>query len=258
MNVSVGSTTRSFRLHVPPSYDANKPTSLIVNFHGLQSDAFQEEWISKMTSASDAQGFVVAYPVGIGHSFNAGRCCGQATQDGVDDVAFTRALVARIEADACIDKKRVFATGLSNGGHMAYRLACEMADTFGAVASVAGVLSVTESACNPARPIPVLHFHGDADPIVPYDAGPTYGAPASMNAFKKKYGCANASGTQAFQNGDATCIAYDGCSADLQLCTIAGGGHTWPGGNPIPFGKTSKDVDATQRMLQFFAAHPLP
>jgi polyhydroxybutyrate depolymerase len=251
---------RTARLHVPSTLDGSKPAMLVLNFHGILSNALQEELLTNMSASSDAHGYIVAYPEGFGQSWNAGVCCGTALADSIDDVAFTRALLASLEADYCIDPKRVFATGMSNGGHFSYRLACEMSDVFGAVAPVGGVL--LDHPCAPSRPIPILHFHGTADPIIAYGGGgPNTGFPSveqSVGAFEASYGCAGEARVTVSSNGDATCARAPGCSADVELCTIDGGGHTWPGGIPLPFGKTSTDINATDTMIDFFEKHPLP
>lgn len=259
VTVASGGRMRLARVHVPPSYDAAKPTPVLLNFHGRNSNAAQEELLSKTTAKADAAGFVVVYPTGIGATWNAGLCCGQAQIEGIDDVAFTRALLDELGAELCVDHKRVFATGLSNGGFMANRLACELADRIAAIGPVAGQL--LSSPCTPARPVPVIHFHGNADAIVPYQGG--FGMPSvesSVAAWAGRNGCSSTA-KQTYAKGDATCVAYGDCDAgaDVMRCTIAGGGHTWPGGVPVPaLGKTSQDIDATDAMWEFFVAHPMP
>jgi polyhydroxybutyrate depolymerase len=207
----------------------------------------------------------------VGASWNAGDCCGDAWTNSVDDVQFTKDLLALIEGQYCIDPKRIYATGFSNGGFMSHRLACEMADTFAAVAPVSGVLGIPPDKCNPSRAVPVLHFHGTADPIVPYNGGTpispvNFGGPVTFRSvaetiliWRQKDDCLGA-GDVIFQQGDATCLAYGPCAggADLALCSIQNGGHTWPGGVPIPLGNTSTSISASDTMAAFFAAHPMP
>lgn len=254
--VGNGGTKRTTRLHVPKTYDPNKPAMLVLNFHGLSMDATQQAFMSNMTPASDARGFIVAYPEGVGQSFNAGVCCGTAASQNVDDVGFTKALIDDLQREYCIDAKHIHATGMSNGGHFAYRLACEMSDVLGAVAPVAGAL--LQGSCTPKRPIPILHIHGTSDSIVTYAGAGFRGAEASVGYFASGYGCSNDPPKEVFAKGDATCKKRVGCSADLELCTINGGGHTWPGGVPLfVLGKTSSDLDATKTIIDFFDAHPL-
>lgn len=272
ISLSSGGLTRTAVVHVPPSYDASKATMLVLNFHGFSSDETQERILSQMDTAADAHGFIVAYPTGVATSWNAGACCGTAWTNSVDDVAFVKALLAQLRSTWCIDPKRVHATGMSNGGFLAHRLACEMADTFASVAPVAGVLGVDPGACMPSRPIAVLDFHGTADSVVPYGGGLPVVAvdlgaviafrsvPDTIRAWQQKNGCVGAP-TTVFQKDDATCTRFGACEGGVEVvhCALDGGGHTWPGGAPVFwFGKTSTAISATETMISFFKAHPMP
>lgn len=245
-----GGRTRTFRVHVPASYDPMARTALVVNFHGLTGTATQQESLSEMNGLADEAGFIAVHPQGVSNSWNAGTCCGTAASSNVDDVGFVADLLDAIGAELCIDPARVFATGMSNGGHMTYRLACELADRFAAIAPVAGVDKMT--ACTPSRRIPVMHFHGTLDLIVPYS-----GSVTSTATWAQRNGCGSTR-SQVFANGDSVCEAYDGCpaGAEVVLCTVDGGGHTWPGGRPvIGLGETTTDLSATRAMWEFFVAH---
>jgi polyhydroxybutyrate depolymerase len=261
--LTVGSDQRSVDVHVPKGYDATKPTPLILNFHGFTSNAPEEQLLGVMNDKSDAAGFVVAYPQGTGvpQSWNAGLCCGQAAQNGVDDVAFASKLIDTLEDRLCIDASRVYATGMSNGGFLSHRLGCELSTRIAAIAPVAGVMGIPS--CTPARPVPVMHFHGTLDPLVPYDGGSPLGfpsVPVTSDGWAARDGCTGAA-KQTYQKGDATCMTHDACAggATVTLCTIDGGGHTWPGGLPVPsLGKTSTDLSATDAMWDFFQKHKLP
>jgi polyhydroxybutyrate depolymerase len=251
---------RVFLLHVPASYDASKGAMLVFNFHGFTSDALQEQLLTNMNASSDAHGYVAVYPYGIAQSWNAGACCGTATATNVDDIQFIRDMLGSLQTDFCIDPKRIYATGMSNGGFMSHRIGCEMSDTFAAIAPVAGVIGMPS--CTPTRPVPVIHFHGTADPLVPYTGSASLGfmsVPDSIAEWRTNDGCSSASST-IYSKGDATCVAWSACNAgsEVVLCTIDQGGHTWPGGLPIPFGKTSTDISATDTMIDFFQAHPMP
>ena len=253
---------RLVNVHVPTSYDPSRGTPLVLNFHGFTSDAVQEALLSQMSPKADDEGFVVMYPVGTGVplSWNAGACCGTAAATGVDDIQFVKDLLQTAEDKLCIDPARVYATGMSNGGFLSHRIGCELADRFAAIAPVAGVLGVPT--CTPTRPVPVIEFHGTADPLVPYDGSSILNFPSVPDTFAgwaQRDGCTGTP-VQTYQNGDATCSTYQQCAggAEVTLCTIAGGGHTWPGGTPVPtLGATSTDIHATDAMWDFFVAHPL-
>jgi polyhydroxybutyrate depolymerase len=266
---------RSAEVHVPAGYDPSLPTMLVLNLHGFTSDIAQEKLLTQMNESAEAKNYIVVYPQGIGNSFDAGDCCGQARDAKLDDVAFVREIVGTVASRWCVDPKRIYATGMSNGGFMAHRLACEMSDVFAAIAPVAGVLGVAPETCKPNRPMPVLHFHGTADAIVPYhggrplnlDIGYDFRSVAdSTDAWRAIDGCAPASKV-IYEQGDARCEQWD-CAAgsEVTLCTIEQGGHTWPGGFPVEIlpvvglflGKTSKDIDATNTMITFFERHPMP
>lgn len=283
---------RTAIVHVPPSYDSNKPTMLVLNLHGLLEPAGLQESVSHMSKTADERGFIVVYPQGIktglGVSWNAGGCCGN-TQD---DMGFIRDLVKKLENDYCIDPKRVYATGLSNGAMMSYRLGCEAADVFAAVAPVAGAVEVDP--CSPSRPVPVLAIHGTGDTIVPFNGGKdgivhilTFPPVSySIDLWKHLDGCPNSpavdssamqpdSGESTFDGGpspglfagatlvsskgDASCHSWSGCQdgSEVELCTVVGGGHSWPGGPPL-VGKSSTDIDATTTVIDFFEKHPMP
>ena len=260
--------TRRTIVHVPESYDPSVPTSLVFNLHGYMSADWQQALLTHMHEAAEARGVIVAYPQGVDLSWNAGDCCGTAWSDSVDDVGFVRALLDRLEATYCVDPARVYATGMSNGGFMSHRLACEMSDRIAAVAPVAGVLGIDPLSCAPERAVPVLQFHGTADGLVPYGGGTplisTLGFGLVFRSVEETIahwsvvdGC-EAAEVEMYAAGDATCVRRVGCEADVELCTVAGGGHTWPGGLAVPFlGHTTTDVDATERMLDFFEDHPM-
>ena len=261
--ITSGGIPRVVNVHVPAHYDPTVPTPLVVNFHGFTSDAVQEAVLSQMSSEADASGFVVMYPIGTGAplSWNAGACCGTAAATNVDDVGFARDLVAAAADRLCLDRARVYATGMSNGGFLSHRLGCEAADVFAAVAPVAGVLGVPD--CTPSRAVPVMHFHGTADPLVPWDGSTTLGfisVPDTFAGWASRDACTGTP-VETYRNGDAHCATYQSCAggADVTLCTIDNGGHTWPGGTPVPgLGATSTDISATRAMWTFFAAHPMP
>ena len=259
--LSFGGETRTFDVHVPASYDPTKRSPLVFNFHGYTSDSAQENVLAHMTDKADQVGFVAVHPQGIGNSWNAGACCGDASAKGIDDVGFVSAMLDRLEKDLCVDTKRVFATGMSNGGFLSHRLACELSDRIAAVAPVAGVLGIPT--CKPSRAVPIMHFHGTSDPLVPYTGSTSLGFPAVQKTFEDWAARESCTGTpsETFRNVDAHCSTYSSCAqgSEVTLCTVDNGGHTWPGGTPVPsLGYTTPFLSATDRMWTFFAAHPMP
>ncbi|MDB5219010.1 MAG: hypothetical protein JWO86_6937 [Myxococcaceae bacterium] len=262
--LTVDGKARTYDLHVPPGYDATKRTPLVFLFHGYTMTAAQIATATHFAATADARGYIAAFPTGIGTSFNAGDCCGQALSDMVDDVSFTRAMITSVAGDYCVDAKRTFASGFSNGGFLSYLLACELSDEIAAVASVSGGLRVDAAACKPKRPVPLFHVHGTNDFVVPYDGGGAGNAKpvsVSIDAFKTINGCAAGAGAVVFTKDDVSCTKWSGCTAgaDVELCTVTGGGHQWPGGDQLPYGPAlSANLDTSKAIADFFDAHPIP
>lgn len=256
ITVDVDGVERRYDLFVPTTYDPTADAPLVVNFHGLLGSPSQQADFSQFNPYADNHGMLVAYPEGIGQSFNAGVCCGTASSTGVDDVGFARALVQDVAAKMCVDPKRVYATGMSNGGHMAHRLACEAADVFAAAASVTGVLSLA-GPCAPSRPISMVQYHGTADTIVSYNGFPA--VPAMMEQWAARNGC-SAQSEVIFDQGDMLCETWPGCDAGVEvtLCTIEGGGHCWPGNASCLFGASSTELHASEEITEMFMMQPMP
>ncbi len=260
--LAFGADTRTFDVHFPATYDPNVPTPVILNFHGFTSNAPEEVLLSNMNDKADTAGFIVVYPQGTGtaQSWNAGACCGDAAAQKKDDVGLVGAILDMLEDRLCVDAKRVYATGMSNGGFMSHRLACELSTRIAAVAPVAGVLGIPT--CTPTRPVPVIHFHGTLDPLVPYAGSAVLGFPSvpdTFAAWAKRESCTG-DAIETYRKADAHCSSYQACAngSEITLCTVDGGGHTWPGGTPVPtLGYTSPNLSATDAMWDFFAKHPM-
>jgi polyhydroxybutyrate depolymerase len=250
---------RTMKVHVPASYDPKRPTPVVFNFHGFGSNADQENLLAKMNAKADKETFVTVHAEGTVNSWNAGACCGEAVNQNIDDVAFVGKMIDALEDRLCVDTKRVFATGMSNGGFLSHRLGCELADRIAAIAPVAGVMGMPT--CTPTRPISVMHFHGTADGLVPYNGNPSQNfipVQTSFGDWAKRDGCTGQP-EETFSKGDSKCSTYKTCAqgAEVTLCTVTGGGHTWPGGTPYPpLGYTTTDLVATDAMWDFFKRHP--
>lgn len=266
---------RKLLVHLPTSYEAGRPAPLVLAFHGgggwAEFMADDEKY--GLQKKADAAGFVVAFPNGYSKlpggkfaTWNAGGCCGDARDRNIDDVAFARAVVAAIKARYSIDASRVFATGMSNGGMLSHRLACEAADVFRAVASVAGTDATTS--CSPSRPISVLHIHARDDDHVLFDGGAGPGAfrdeskvmnfvsvPETISRWVQRDHCATPP-RRTLDKPGAYCEAYGGCAGGVgvQLCVTETGGHSWPGAASVRRGKeaASQALDANDVIWGFF------
>jgi len=264
--IQSGGMARTFHVHVPPGYDPSTPTMLVFVFHGLTehgvgSDVFAIEYLSQMDPVSDAKGFLLVYPDGYQNSWNAGLCCGGAVSAKIDDIGFFDDMLARIESEYCVDTKRVYAGGLSNGGFFSNRLACERANVVAAIGPVAGPLDITP--CNPSRPVPIFEVHGTSDPVVYYNGGSASGAdsvPTAIATWEKNDQCTDPMPATVYTNGSATCTEETMCAGGsaVELCVIQGGGHQWPGGKDDYLGNFSSDLDTSTKMIDFFTAHPMP
>ncbi|WP_163999622.1 alpha/beta hydrolase family esterase [Pyxidicoccus caerfyrddinensis] len=268
--------TRTYRVHVPPGYDATRPAPAVLAFHGFGSNELKMETLTGLSTLADTEGFVAVYPRALSpaeisgtgtqdspRSWNAGGCCFPA-RGVVDDVGFVDALLADLDARVCVDPHRTYAMGFSNGGYFTYRLACERANRFAAVAPVSGPENV--SPCTPSRPVPVLHFHGTDDDLIHYAGGNNLGrygevypgAEETVRRWAKRNGCGDTA-VQTYQQGDSTCTAYTGCtpqSATASLCTVQGGKHAWPG-YPT-FNNGTLNLDATREAWRFFKERARP
>ncbi|MDT5351268.1 MAG: polyhydroxybutyrate depolymerase [Mycobacterium sp.] len=236
--------------------------------HGGFGNSAQAERAYHWDAEADSGHFLVTYPDGLNRAWNAGSCCGNPQHTNVDDVAFITAMVSAIEQQTPIDPARVYVTGMSNGAMMALRLGCQT-DMFAAIPPVAGTL-LTD--CSQARPTSVLQIHGTADERVPYDGGPGKafaidGNPRvdgpsvpSVNAtWRSIDACAEPSSTVSGSVTTSTAGCADGRT--VELISVAGAGHQWPGGEPSPllerFGipAPSTALDTTDTVWQFFVQH---
>lgn len=247
--------TRSFDVAVPERATASTSTPLpvVFNFHGRHQSAAQQRWLTGLDGAGNARGAVVVTPHGIDRTWSAGLCCGSAMEQDVDDVGFTAAMIDALAAHLCIDLARVTATGLSNGGFMVHHLACRLSDRIAAVAAVAGPNGTPQ--CTPVRPVPVLHIHGTADTIVPFDGFAGFASvPGTIDGWRARNRCESET-TTTYAQGPVRCSASVGCAADVELCVVTGGGHQWPGGFTIPgLGMNTDDIDASEAILDFLLA----
>ncbi|QDU61106.1 Oxidized polyvinyl alcohol hydrolase precursor [Planctomycetes bacterium Pan216] len=277
-DVSVDGRKRFALVHVPPQAKKGQPLPLVLAFHGAATNAHIMANLTEFNAKADKEGFIVAYPNGTGRTpwvgtWNAGRCCGHASKEGIDDVGFVETLLDRLAQRVSVDPRRIYATGISNGAMMSYRLACELPERIAAIAPVSGPIVTDE--CPPGRPVPVMHFHGTKDHFAPYDV--------SKNKLSRLAGLRSVDDTIALWVERNDCERKptetklpdrvdDGTrvtrfiyvpkkgDGDVILYRIEGGGHSWPGGTRDAkiLGKTSREISANDLMWAFFKGHPLP
>lgn len=261
---------RSYLLYVPQSYDPARPTTLVLVFHGFAGWPGNQARVSQWNELADSEGFIVAYPSGTSFP-KRWRVSGVSVKgkDALIDVQFVSDLIDTLEGQYNIDPARIYANGLSNGGGMSYLLACTLSERIAAIGGVAGAYLYPLESCTPTRPVPMMVFHGDADPIVPYLGGPSrsFDLPfPSIPQWVQGYAALNRCETTPQQleglAADISGLRYTGCAANAEVVfyTIAGGGHSWPGGHPLPrwiTGSTSQAIDATRTLWEFFQNHPL-
>lgn len=271
---TVDGRSRTAIVHLPSGYRSGAPVALVVNMHGSRSTAQQQVAFTGMDVTADADTFMVVYPqgdiaAGGGFEWNVP---GQPLFGGAkvpstapDDVSFIEHLVTNLEANYCIDTNRVFATGFSGGARMASQLGCDASTAFAAIAPVSGLRF--PSPCDSSRSMPVLSFHGTADPVDPYGGNGqaywTYSVPSAAQRWATHDQCGSGPVTSQRAAG-VTLSTFSGCPAraSVQLYSISEG-HEWPGGPNLPpaltdlFGPQSTAIDANATMWSFFTAHPL-
>jgi polyhydroxybutyrate depolymerase len=258
---------REYLLYVPPSYDRTKPTPLVISMHGAGGWPVQQRYLSGWNRLAEAQGFIVVYPAGAAgfgpRIWHMDRGAGLTR-----DVTFISALIDTLEAAYNIDATRIYANGISNGGGMTFVLSCTLSDRIAAVGMVVAAQTLPWSWCTDHRPVPMMAFHGTADPLIPYNGGTSWIAPDSFPnvlTWTKNWARRNQCGAHPVDSVLATDVTrreYTHCADDatVSLYTVTGGGHTWPGGERMPewfVGPTSRSIDATSLMWAFFREHPL-
>ncbi len=261
--------------------------SLVLSFHGGTGTGAGHERTAQFRPKADLAGFLLVTPEGTGpapgmlQTWNAGNCCGYAEANRVDDVAFVRELIGAVQREVCVDAKRVYATGFSNGAMLSHRLGCQLADRIAAIAPVGGGLGDVDLDarpprtlfdCKPSRAVPVLDLHGLLDGCYPYEGGAGNGLssetkisiPETMARWTSVNRC-GASTRVTYERGAAVCRSWADCAAETSLCTIRDGGHAWPGTSDLTSfgilacggGIVSRDISATDAIWDFFAAHPM-
>lgn len=254
--------TRHYRLYIPPAFAEQSNLPLVFNLHGLGSNAFQQEFYSKMNEVADTAGFIICYPEGINNSWNSGF-----DLNGTDDVGFIDVLIDELLKNYNIDLNRVYSCGMSNGGYQSYYLACELPNRFAAIASVTGTMfpSVYNS-CDPNRSMPVLQIHGTNDNTVLYNGSAAATPIEQVIKFWVENNLCTAEGdTSAIADVDTTdnstaqLISYTNCddNSAVQFYKIFNGEHTWPDAAVDLLGVTNHDFNASEAIWNFFEEYSL-
>lgn len=268
---TVGGRDRHFLIDLPPRYASRGPMPVVLDFHGGGGSPSRARTQTGFTSVAGAAGAIVVYPAGSGQlgndrllTWNVGTCCGYAQRQNIDEVAFVRALLDTLEANYHVDTSRVFATGFSNGAMMTYLVGCRLSNRFAAIAVVSGELT---EPCNPARPVSVMIVHGTADENLPYNGGIGANARAKHDVRPVSYAVDSwrtadrCTGRPVItKSGTVTHSISSGCADNtaVELFTIDGGGHSWPGTRRMMRGTNgpSDAMDATKVAWSFFLSHP--
>lgn len=278
-SLSVGGLERTYLYHVPASAPASGERMLVISLHGRGGTGAQQEDMTALSTLSEQHGFIAVYPDGIDKSWADGRGTSSAEKQGVDDIGFLSALIDHFVKNEGANPKKVFVSGHSNGGIMANRVGCELADKVAAIAPVASEIAELESMkCTPAQTMSVLTIHGTADGFVPYAGGEVdkgaggkvLSAKAARAFWAEKAGCAADALTSMMPDlapEDGMTVSKEesqSCTdgAEVILLTVEGGGHTWPGSpdqlGETLVGKSTGDINTSELHIDFFLRHTRP
>ena len=267
---------RSYHLYVPSGLPTG-PVPLLIALHGGTGSGTQFQRQSGFDELAEANGFLVVFPDGVGlgpnadmfRTWNGGYCCGTAMKQDVDDVGFIAAVIDDIVGTYDVDANRIFAAGHSNGGIMAYRLACELSDRIVAIGLQAGSLGINE--CAPARSVSVVHLHGTADENHPIEGGIGANSISDTNFRSAVYSVATAAAAMGCEvsptdsvdatNPDLAITSWTNCNngAEVRLIAVTGASHACmghPNSNPALVGTSYADLDASVVILGFLLNHP--
>ena len=246
--VEIDGAKRTYRLFIPPTVGDDRPLPLVLALHGSGNTADSFVQSSRLDVAASSGPFVVAYPEAVRLLWNGGFCCTSGRGDPAVDVRFLERVIADVAARRPVDQSRVYAIGVSAGGIMGYRLACDLAGRIAGVGAVAATMQLDD--CRPARPVSVIALHGTGDDVVPYDGGrilgaavrPAVPAMAVAERWAALNGCPGPAASTV--DGLVTTTAWSGCAerSEVRLLTVAGGGHSW---FTPDFGPSNGAVDVT-------------
>ncbi|MEM7101617.1 MAG: PHB depolymerase family esterase [Bacteroidota bacterium] len=258
--------TREYRLYVPAIYDGSEPVPLVFNFHGYGSNAAQQIFYGEFRPIADTANFILVIPQGTNDDDNSAFWNTFGGPETVDDVGFVSNLIDSLSMEYNIDPNRIYSAGMSNGGFMGYKLACELSNRITAIASVTGSMIFPElNACAPTRPVPVMQIHGTADLVVEYDGGDFFVPIDSLVSYWRHFNNCEADPMfTALPDIDNT----DGCTAEhyvygggdlgstVEFYKVLGGGHSWPG-TILNLNVTNQDFNASVEIWRFFSQYEL-
>jgi polyhydroxybutyrate depolymerase len=263
ISISSGGQTRSFIIHLPPSY-GEQLLPIVFNYHGWDSSAAHYESYTNMGAEADKENFIVVFPQGAldsleKPSWNAGNGANGPT-GSTDDVQFTRDMISYLQHNYCIDTHRIYVTGYSIGASMAYRVACTLTNQIAGLATVEGAFYHFDGGCLATRPIPVLEIHGLADQYAIYDGNSslqTFPVQTFLNLWFGVDQCNTSNKQTIFQRADVTGYKWPACANGtvVEHYIISDGGHVWAGAaTPQPsLGYTTHTIDANIVILNFFS-----
>ena len=254
---------RNYRVYLPTNYADFEKLPLVINMHGLGSNALEQQLYSSFNNVADTSNFMVVYPNGVDNTWNVGFGDPNVT---TNDVGFISALIDTLAANYKVDLNRVYSTGMSMGGYMTYHLACALNDRIAAFASVTGMMArPLLDNCTPDSTIPILQIHGTDDPTVAYD-GSFYATSVdeAMEFWANHNNCVGENIITEIPDtqddaSTVTKIEYTLCDEDVEvtLFRINGGEHTWPGSPLNILGITNLDIHASQEVWKFFEKYTL-
>lgn len=280
--LSHGGIARTYHIHLPPGFSTAEPAPLVLALHGGGGEGRRFDASAtrgSLVDAADKRGVVLVFPEGVDNHWNDGRSEIHKGKTAPDDVGFIAAVIDTMVQEYGIDPRRVYATGISNGGFMSVRLAVDLSDKLAAVAPVTAQMSKALEGQWPNRPISIMIVNGTQDPLVPFDGGhirlfrfgrsrgEILSTAATVAHFRRHNGCGSRPEKVMLPDrdaGDGTRVeieTYAGCreGTEVVLVKVIGGGHTWPGGNqylkPGIVGVVGRDIDASEMILDFFLNH---
>jgi poly(3-hydroxybutyrate) depolymerase len=224
---------REYKLFVPPAYDENTKTPLVMAFHGASSTSLAMEMATGFNAYAENENFIVCYPQALVQNWEEGCECNITHRLGIDDVGFVNYLLDTLSTQYNIDESRIYAVGFSQGGLFVQNLACKVSNRFAAVATVASPMSVPlYNNCSPSEKISMLMIHGTSDQILPFNglndgSFSLVSSPAAIAFWADKNGCDPA--PQFDEQGSVRKRFFNSCSDGIEtvLYEITGGGHSW-------------------------------